>query len=195
MATLVALANQANLKIGGEPISALTEETREASVFNSIWSHVLERCLDAAPWKFATSTLELSRLTSTPADPNWRYEYQHPADLRTIRFAMDSGGNRLGSGAYIIEGVKLLSNLERVILKYGRTYEEADVATLPGYFASYFVASMAYEASEPIIGVGSVTERCLRDVNILFRQALKADGQAEPGTRVPWSHWRAARYR
>lgn len=194
MATLTDLVTQASLKIGADLISSLSEETKEASVLGSNWPHVLAKCLDAAPWKFATKTLELSRLTSTPADPNWQYEFQLPGDLRTIRYAMDSSGRTLGSGTYIIEGQHLLSNLERVFLKYGRLYSEADVVTLPTWFCSYFICSLSYEASESIVGLGSVTERCLRDANITFNQAKKADGQYEPGSAIPHTTWRLERW-
>lgn len=195
MATLTDLVTQASLKIGADLISNLSEETKEASVLGSNWPHVLAKCLDAAPWKFASKTLELSRLTSTPADPNWQHEFQLPGDLRTIRYAMDSSGRHLGTDTYIIEGRHLLSNLERVILKYGRVFLEADVATLPTWFCSYFICSLSYEASESIVALGSVTERCLRDANITFKQALKADGQMEPGSSIPSTTWRLARYR
>lgn len=191
--TLSQIVTAANLKIGGDPISSLAEEEQQARVYAGLWKPVLDRCLDAAPWKFATRTLELTRLVGPPADPRWKHRFTLPADYRRTRFMMNAAGARLLADTYISEGHEVFSNYSRLILKYGRTYSEADIGSLPSSFVQYFICSLAYESSEPLSSESNVKQSCARDTQLAFNDATVIDGWAESGSSQPQSTWRRVR--
>ncbi|WP_421876621.1 hypothetical protein [Pacificispira sp.] len=161
-----------------EPIQSFNDDTRESIVFGNLWEHVLQNLLTGGDWAFATKTAELSRLSDEPADPNWQYQFQLPHDYLAARSAMDEGGSRI---VYTIEGDRVLADSSRAFLKY---IFQPEVTVLPAYFVTLYVAALAYAAAEPLVGVGTVSERMKRDLDMAMREARIRDGKNEPSRSV-----------
>lgn len=194
MATLYDLISQASAKLGADPVPNLTDDSRDVEIWSAIWQPILQRCLDGAPWPFATNTVELNQLLSSPSDPRYFYSYQLPADCSVIRAVLDSNG-RITQFDYEVQGTTLLSNASRVFVKYGRTFGINDVPFLPSYFNSYYVCALGYEGAIALTGEQSDLQRCARDLTITQRQAhVAASLQNSPPQWGSPGRYRAARW-
>lgn len=189
--SLFDILTRASFRLGGEPISSLTEDTVDVEVWAAIWEGNLSQALSANTWNFATKTQELSRLLTTPADPRYLYEYDLPSDFTTARYFMDSAGARIED--YRPEGNRILSGHDRVIAVYGRTYTQDEVTDLPDWFVNFWVSSLANEAAEKLAGIGSVKDDIARETQLLFAKAKVRDAQLAPPLRIGPSRWRTVR--
>lgn len=93
MATAVDYVNRALSLLGAETIDALTpEDSPNAATATELYPSTVDELLSEWPWRFATSREQLSRLVTTPAHPDYAYEYALPSDLlRIVRTDLDDG--------------------------------------------------------------------------------------------------------
>ncbi len=83
----VSISNSALIKLGADPISSLTEDTKNARLCNLRFAYLRNKVLEDHPWGFATKTISLASVSGvTPAD--WQFAFQQPSDfLKMIRGA------------------------------------------------------------------------------------------------------------
>lgn len=83
--TEVSICNSALIKLGTDPISSLTENTKNARLCNARFPMLRNKVLEDHPWSFATKTVSMAPVSGvTPTD--WTYAYQMPGDfLKMIR--------------------------------------------------------------------------------------------------------------
>lgn len=192
--TLLDFISRTSLTLGGEPISSLEDGTREAQVFASIWQPELETCLTLGNWQFASRDFNLSRLTTAPADPNYQFQFQIPADFLTIRFCMNVSGGHIAD--WTVQGDRLLSNSDAVRLKYIRRIPESELAKMPAWFSDLWVSKMAYRAAEPLTGKSTLIERCRVEFETCLVRARTRDARENGGARtfIAPSRWVRARH-
>lgn len=77
----VSICSSALIKLGNEPITALTDDNKNSRFCNNRYSQVRASVLEAHSWSFATKTIELAPVSGTTPLFDWAYAYQPPADL------------------------------------------------------------------------------------------------------------------
>lgn len=98
MTSVVDIANRALIASGiQKQITAVTQDSPEAQVFNTIYSNLRDQLLRAAPWDCGFNTINLAMISAVPGTPEnqspavntwqkglptppWAYEYQYPVD-------------------------------------------------------------------------------------------------------------------
>tara|TARA_R110002153_G_scaffold269481_1_gene435103 strand:+ start:45 stop:401 length:357 start_codon:yes stop_codon:yes gene_type:complete len=109
--TSIDLASNALLLIGEETISSFTNDTTAALVAANLYDLTYESLLTLHPWRFASTQIVLSRLTSTPVS-TWKYAYQLPADFLVAQHVDNS------TDMYQIYTDKLYSDNSTITLDY-----------------------------------------------------------------------------
>ncbi len=190
--TLPDLLTQASAKLGLDPVTSITSDTEDNITWGAIWRPVLHRCLSIYRWNFSTRTQELSRLLAAPDLPGYQYQFDLPSDFHVVRAVLGAGG--LSTVDWTYDDGRLLSNSDRVFLRYGRTYNESTITALPNWFAAFFVSSLAYEASEKLVGIGSVRDSIGRDTGVFFGAAKTRDAELVPRTQIGPGRWTGVRW-
>ena len=142
------VCSDALLLLGAQPISSFNEGTDGANVCDRIYPDLKKSTLQSFPWSFSFKKVQLARTINTPVN-QYKYEYQLPSDrLGTVRRVFNS--TAVGSGTYtdwIIQGDKLLTNQETVVIDYQYLPTEAE---MPSYFIQLLKYMMAWHLADPI---------------------------------------------
>ena len=142
------VCSDALLLLGAQPISSFNEGTDGANVCDRIYPDLKKSTLQSFPWSFSFKKVQLARTINTPVN-QYKYEYQLPSDrLGTVRRVYNS--TAVGSGTYtdwIIQGDKLLTNQETVVIDYQYLPTEAE---MPSYFIQLLKYMMAWHLADPI---------------------------------------------
>lgn len=103
MAVDVDICNSALIKLGAEPIAALSDNTKQARLCSLRYLPIMKAVLRSAPWGFAIKRASLTPIVTTLefGDEN---VFQLPADCVKV-WKLNDGCTR-----YKIEGTKLLSD-------------------------------------------------------------------------------------
>lgn len=165
MASAVEYVNRAILTLGGQPIAVLSpEDSPLAATAIDLYTATLEQLLAEFPWRFATTRMQLSKLTTSPADTNWQYEYALPAEtLRVVR-------TDLRDGAWMLyrdqaSGYRRLYSNESVV--WADIVVQGDAALFPAHFQTALVARLCAALAMPVT----------RRIDIM--QAFKAEAERE----------------
>ena len=125
------VCSDALLMLGAKPISSFNEGTDAANVCDRIYPALRDSTMQAYPWSFTFKKVQLAKTINTPVN-QYKYEYQLPSDrLGTIRRAYTS--TAVGAGTFtdwIIQGDKLLTNEEVVVIDYQFRPAESELPTL-----------------------------------------------------------------
>lgn len=142
------VCSDALLLLGASPISSFNEGTDGANICDRIYPDLKKSTLQSYPWSFSFKKVQLARTINTPVN-QYKYEYQLPSDrLGTIRRAYNS--TAIGSGIFtdwVIQGDKLLTNQETVVVDYQFLPTEAE---MPAYFIQLLKYMMAWHLADPI---------------------------------------------
>lgn len=182
--TSLTVCSDALLLLGARPITSFNEGTDSATICDRIYPHVKRSTLQAYPWSFSFKKVSLARTIDTPVN-QYKYEYVLPSDrLGTIRRAYTS--TAVGATTFnnwIIQGTKLLTNEERIVIDYQFVPDES---LMPSYFIQLLNYMMAWHIADAItdqtaksqywqgIAVGSPSEN---NRGGYFRTAMVIDGQ------------------
>jgi hypothetical protein len=175
------IVSAASIRLGSVAVQSFDEATRESEIFSVLWPQCLDELLSLGIWNFATKDFVLSQIVGSPADRNWNYQYQLPADFMTARYAMDDAGARI---PYVIQGQTLYANLSGVTLKYIRRYAETDIPSLPAWFVELFISALASQAAEPLIGISDVRETSINRYAAALKNARIRNSKDEPSTQA-----------
>ena len=178
------ICSDALLLLGASTISSFNEGTDRANICDRLYPDIKKSTLQAYPWSFSFKKVQLARTINTPVN-QYRYEYSMPSDrLGTIRRVFNS--TAVGAGTvtdWIIQGNKLLTNEETVVVDYQYIVTEAE---MPSYFVQLLKYMMAWHLADPITdqiaktqqwqltAVGNPSEN---NRGGYFRTAMVIDGQ------------------
>lgn len=173
MTSKVQICNMALSRLGASTITALTDNTTEAKLCNTLFDDLADRVMMQGSW---TSTIKRASLAKTTNTPTFEYtnEFQLPVDpfcLKVLNIDEDTQGDT----DYRIEGDKLLTDDSSVKIRYiGRLVDVEDwdpllVEAMEILLASYLAL--------PITG-DKVMARDLREEYFeLVQHNLAVDGQ------------------
>lgn len=142
------ICSDALLLLGASTISSFNEGTDRANICDRLYPDLKKSTLQSYPWSFSFKKVQLARTINTPVN-QYKYEYSLPSDrLGTIRRVFNS--TAIGAATvtdWIIQGNKLLTNEETVVVDYQYTATEAE---MPSYFVQLLKYMMAWHLADPI---------------------------------------------
>jgi hypothetical protein len=178
------VCSDALLLLGAKSITSFNDGTDSSNTCSRIYPDLKKSTLQAYPWSFTFKKVALARTINTPVN-QYKYEYQLPSDrLGAIRRAYNS--TAVGARTFndwVIQGDKLLTNEETVVIDYQFLPAESD---MPSYFIQLLKYMMAWHLSDPItdqitktqywqgVAIGAPSEN---NRGGYFRQAMVIDGQ------------------
>lgn len=80
----VSICSSALIKLGQEPISDLTSDTKAVRVCNARFAPIRNSVLESYEWSVATRTIQLAAAADVTIDMDWAYAFHPPADLLKI---------------------------------------------------------------------------------------------------------------
>lgn len=169
-ASEVQICNNALIKLGGNTIISLSDDTKVGRLCNKMYTIVRDDLLRAHIWNFALVRVTLARLATTPAF-DYDFEYQLPSDcLRVIRID-DSRGE------YRIEGRKLLTDENTIKLLYIKRV--TDTSQFDSSFDNVLALKLASELAYSITNSVSLTKAIKEEFDREFRRAKMTDAQED----------------
>lgn len=148
MASKVQICNMALARLGGETITSLTDNTREAKLCNLFYDEVARRVMKAGSWTSTITRVALVQTANTPAF-EYSYEYQLPVDPECLK-VLAINETESGSVPHRIEKDKLLIDDSTVKIRYIAYLE--DVADYDVYLQECVEVLLAYYLCLPLTG-------------------------------------------
>lgn len=198
MPSVVDVANRAIQKVGGQPITALTDASVSARAVNRCYEVVRDRLLRGNNWNFAIKRVKIA---ASATDPAWGYDKQFPlpADcLRLINIDGYEGVNEaLGSygineSDYMVESNHILANSTGPLsIRYLARIDDPN--EMDEIFQELWASGIAVEIVEEVTQSNTKKEALLRDFQMLSAEAKRGDGIETPGEALFEDSWVMAR--
>lgn len=196
--TRLNLYNGALSILGERRLASLAESRGPRHHLDQAWSRgVLDYCLEAGQWKFATRTqmIDYSASITPPEGMDFAYAFDKPADCKRLIGVYGDGSMVLPLRGYREEAGYWWANLEAIFVRFvsnDATYG-ADLSLWPQRFAKFVEAHLAYEVAMDVTGDQDKADRALKLRERLLREALAMDAQQDPSKTVPAGSWVRAR--
>ena len=115
----VMIANSALLKIGADPISALTDNVRRAVVCNTLFQYLADEVMGESPWRFATRRTILTPNQNNPPY-DFTYSYDIPDDCLRLLVPQDDAINWQveDAGDWSNSETQIITNVNPLNIKY-----------------------------------------------------------------------------
>lgn len=168
MVSDVELCNRALIKVHGNLITSLTQDSEEATYCNALFNQIRDEVLRAHFWNFAIKQETLQRKTDTPKF-DFLYKYGLPPDYIRI-YRLDQSRAR-----YKIKGNELHTDLAGLDIEY--VSRVTDTTKFDAMFNTAFVLRMAAELAYPIAGSTERAQAILGEYGQFIKEAKRADGQ------------------
>lgn len=167
MATELSICNSALIKLGAEPITALTDLNKRAKLCASQYPILKEKLLNEHPWNFAIAREVLVANSTTPA-----FGYSNSFDLPTdyIR-ALDADN---GDTDYQREGEQLLANSDSIELRFILSVDEDEFTNS---FAEALAFELAHDLSYSLVQSQDMRERLEAAAERSLAKARSFDAQ------------------
>lgn len=164
----VSICNMALVKLGQEPISSLSSDTKLARLCNAVFAPCRNEVLESHPWSFATKTMEMASVSDAEDTMGeWNYAYLKPADfLKMIR-------GEDWKQDYEIRDTYLLANEEPLIIKY--IFENTNTGTWSYTFAQCLSWRIAAELAYAVKTSTALFERMIAGYQMSLKEARYND--------------------
>ena len=202
MAVKLAVWNNALREIGSDKLSDTGETVERAYVLTDVWSDVVDDCLEAGQWNFATTTTERHGDTGL-AYPDtggiWghTYGFAKPSDwVRTVRLsASPFGVPPLTDDQVRDEGAQWYSSITPLYASYvsNDTGHGLDLPSWPRSFTRFVELSLAGRIVRRLSNSEADKARIDNDLKMAKRSALTKDAQNEGIKFAPSGSWVTAR--
>lgn len=210
MVSPIEICNSAIVRLGGNPITSLQEDSVEARACNQQYDIVRRDLLRSHPWNFAIKRTMLAEDVNSPPF-TYSHAYVLPSDLlrllRTKRqedeFLFNFGGDFNGFvtisnqvnfsylDRYKIEGRRLLTNFRNEGIVYIADVE--DTTQMDPSFVEVLSVRLAFVIAYRITGSVQIRGDLLREFELLLRAAKEDNGQEGTIERIETSSWLASR--
>lgn len=186
--SVIAIVNDALVRIGQPTITSLTDGTRKANIANALYALKRDEVLSEHKWNEATKRASLAQLAAAPAH-GYDYAYQLPADFIALTRIVNGGEYRLEVAA---SGRVLVTNLAEVKIVYVGRIEDPTIFSpqLGRCIAIKLAAAMA----GALTGSETLGARLTEEYSYALAEARFLDSQqSPPEDRVAGSTWLAGR--
>lgn len=174
MASQVSICNGAIIDLGGNPITSMSESSREAILCSEVWDDCLEDLLEEKAWSFAVKREELAEITST-IPQEYTYGYALPSDcLKPLYLEVASGVKETD---FRIEGQNLYTDWEDPILVYVWKHDEP--AKYPAKFRVALSALICARIAMAMTKSRTIEEQKYKLYQLRLTEAKRADAQAQ----------------
>lgn len=182
------IANRALTKIGSARIMSLLDDSKPASVLNSMFDMVLDAELRRYHWRFAIKRDSIPALATEPAW-GYSYAYQLPADFLALVQVNDFYVRGLKQKApWSVEGGQILADFSAP-LKIRYVSRVTNIELLDPLFIEVLACKLAYESAEMLTQSGQKVQRAERDYSFAVSEAVRQDAIQLPPDELPWGSW------
>jgi hypothetical protein len=173
MATQLDICNSALIKLGGMPLVALADGSKEGLLLSARYSMARDYVLREHPWKTAIKRVELSPLPTKPiSDPRtlrqWQYAVQFPGDF--LRLVLNDDDRLF----FQIEGNTFLTNEQTIVIRY--IWQVDPPTILDSHVAECIAWYLAQDVSMALIQNTSVSDRMSKQYLGFLSKAKFIDG-------------------
>lgn len=186
MASKTEIINRALFKLGGNPITDVTDNSQAARVMSGLWDTVRKSELTKRYWNFALARTSLAALSTAP-DWGFDYQYQLPTDFLKIVQINDvfiSPGmqdyRNMDDSPYSIEGEVILTDFGAP-LKIRYIKDITDTGLFDPLFCEVMSSKLAYEACYAITQSLQGREQAGND----YKQAVREAGLSNAVSKPP----------
>lgn len=184
-ATKYEVASTALVLIGAEPVSSFgnaEDSTAEQIICYHVYQSTLDQWLSLYPWRFATKTVQLSRVVDAPNVTEYSAAYTEPTGQKAIWNVTDAHGNPQEYDR--MDGQIRINWPADQNLYCEHTYEPA-VSTWPGYFTALIETALANRFAFGLAGKIDLKKDVAGDVETFFRLAKNADARQQTAKKLP----------
>jgi len=171
------VASSALILVGAEPISSFTaSEGEEEQAAFYLYQSTLDAMLECYPWRFATKTTLLNRISDAP-DTIWDAAYQEPTGMKALQSVVrNDAGNDI---PYDRHDGEILCDATETDEVYGvHTYEPA-VVNWPGGFVKLMEFSLAMQFAVALSAKLDMMDAFQKNFDFWFRMAKSNDGKQQ----------------
>lgn len=187
--TEVEITNKALAKLGIRPISSLEDKEESARAAKSLFGSVRDYELSIYHWLFAKKRVALAKDAQSPAF-GYKNQFSLPADF----LRLESVEKPLHmKDAYLIEGNKILTNLEAP-LKIIYISRDVDLVKWPPFFVEAFACKLAYELCERLKQDPSRKQTLAMEYQTIIRDAKRANAIQLPAQSLAMTELEEAQY-
>ena len=160
-------------RLGASTITALTDNTTEAKLCNTLFDDLADRAMMQGSWTSVIKRASLAQTTNTPTF-GFSYEFQLPVDPKCLK-VLDINESVPGSSPYRIEGDKLLADDSTMKIRYiGQLTDTEDYDPMLTEAVEVLLASYL---AMPISGDKQLADRLRQEYFELTSHNLAIDGQ------------------
>lgn len=192
MATRLSLYNGALRLLGQRALADLNEEVEARRLLDAEWtSGLIEACLSAAQWRFATRTSKLAPSTNIEPDFGYRFAYPKPEDhVRTTGVYSDEHQHNPHL-AYRYEAGYWFSDLEPIYVSYVSNAPAygGDPAQWPKNFEKFVEAKLAEGIALALTGDDRKEQTAFQRARMRFLEAAATDAMESPTRPMPSGSW------
>ena len=154
MTTNIDIASQALLLLRANTIASFSEESNEAEIVNTMYSHHIEHLLSIYPWTFATKKRQLSQDTTDPIN---EYTYSHIIPAETLLIWAVFNSDQVGCTPVVDYDIYSdEASARRIFSNYDTLYADytfyPDETAWPAYFTQFAISSLAAYLAIPVTG-------------------------------------------
>jgi hypothetical protein len=181
MATsVVAIVNNALIKVGANSITSLTENSEAARAANLVYAQLRDTVLRDHPWNFAVTRAACALDSNTPAF-DWSYQYFLPDGcLRVLRL-------QYVDQEYEVEGRLILTNASPCNIKY------IAQVTDPNLFDAMFIEALSARIAAELAVTLAESSTLAKMMSEVYREkimdARSIDGMESGNRQLEGSTW------
>lgn len=190
----VSVANDCLIRLGSEPISALSQECKRAKALNAVWDQTRDAELRRYHWKFAIKRALLSPTSTTP-EFEYDYEYDLPADcIKVIGISDDIDEDENADDLpFSVEGdKKLRCDESEIYLKY--IFRQDDPASWDSCFAEAFALRLAMKIGYALTQSSAVVDSVTKEYTAFVQDARTLSSMESSVKQAVIDGWLGARY-
>jgi hypothetical protein len=164
MTKKVEICSNALILLGHKPISSLDEPGAGALLCKNLYESTYLDFLSSNNWNFAKKFVNMNRLSETPLNPNWQYQFQLPTDYVRLDGTVPVAN-------YQIFEDKLYTNNQDIGLNYFYNIKEEllpayAVRAMEYYMAFVLAVPLTVDANKASLYEAMYTKQSLRSMQI-----------------------------
>lgn len=199
MVSKVDIVNRAATKLGDDRVLSLSDDTKVARTFNSMYDIVRDAELRRNCWNFA---VKRASIAASITAPDWGFSYAYPLPSDFLRLLdIDGSWSDPGLDDYIsydnskfrIEGVGDIGKCIVTDMSAPLYVRYAAIVTDTNMYDSAFVEAfacrLAYEACETLTQSNTKKSALLGDYMMAVREAIQSNAVENPARAMPDDAW------
>ena len=178
------VASSALIMVGANAVTTFSNAVNastEQKVCYHLWQSCIDHWLSLHSWRFATKTVQMSRLASTPTTL-WKAAYQQPADMKAMQaIRLNESGNDTPYDRFENQILCNATDTDKVYCVF--TYEPP-IQWWPGYFIQLIELGFAHKLSFALTGKLDLRSGLEESTEVQFRVAKNADSKQQTTRRL-----------